>query len=139
MMKGTGRPRRIELSIGGQPFAVISGRAYDFTIGGTAYTVKRTSFFASKYQLLQGQDLIVMAEMQLFLSRFRITHAGRQWFLKTNLSGERCGLFDDTEMVGCIAPTVWPDPYEDIMIDLPDALSPPAQVFLLWLATRSWP
>jgi hypothetical protein len=140
MMKGTGRCGKIELSIGDQPFAVISDRALDFEIGGATYTVKRTGLLNRKYRLSHGQDLIVLAEMQPFLFSFRITHAGAHWLLKTDgLTAVRYELFHDAEMVGCIAPTYWFDPYRDITIDLPDALSPPVQVFLLWLVARHWP
>jgi hypothetical protein len=135
MMKGTGRQGRIELSIGDQPFAVINDRAFDFEIGGIAYRVKRTGLFAPKYQLLQKQELVIVAEQVPFLSRFKISHAGKQWLLKADgLSAKRYDLFRGTEKVGHIA-----DLYKDITIELPDELSWPAQVFLLWPIARHWP
>jgi hypothetical protein len=139
MMKGSGRQGRIELSIGDQPFAVINDRAFDFEIDGIAYRVKRTGLFATKYQLLQKQELVIVAEQVPFLSRFQISHAGKQWLLKADgLSAKRYDLFRETENVGRIAPAGW-NLYKDITIDLPDELSRPAQVFLLWLIARHWP
>lgn len=140
MMNGTGRRGRIELSIDDQPFAVIDDRTVDFEIGGAEYRVRRYGLFGWKYHLLHGDDLIIVAEMQPLLFRFRITHAGRQWLLKPDyISGLRYDLFHDTEKVGRIAFIDWLDPYKDIKVDLPDALSPPAQVFLVWLVARHLP
>jgi hypothetical protein len=139
MMKGTGRQGRIELSIDDQPFAVINDRAFDFEIGGVAYRVKRTGLLAAKYQLLHHQELVIVAEQVPLLSRFKISHARKQWLLKADgLSAKRYDLFHETEKVGRIAPAGW-NLYKDITIDLPDELSRPAQVFLLWLIARHWP
>jgi hypothetical protein len=139
MMKATGRQGRIELSIGDQNFAVINDRAFDFEIGQVAYRVKRTGLLAAKYQLLHDQEPVITAEQVPFLSRFKIGHAGKQWLLKADgLSAQRYDLFRETEKVGRIAPA-GRDLYKDIAIDLPDELSRPAQVFLLWLIARHWP
>jgi|HubBroStandDraft_2_1064218.scaffolds.fasta_scaffold1367275_1 hypothetical protein len=139
MMKGTGRQGKIELSIGDQRFAVINDRSFEFEIGGVAYRVKRTGVFAAKYWLLHDQELVIVAQQVPLRSRFKIGHAGKQWLLKADgLSAKRYDLFRETERVGRIAPARW-NLYKDITIDLPDELSQPAQVFLLWLIVRHWP
>lgn len=138
MMTGSGKPGHIELSVDGKPVGVISDRSFDFALDGVGYTVKRTGLVAVTYRLLRDQEVVATAEQVPLLNRYRIDHAGRQWMLRAEgLRAKRYNLFQGDEKVGRITPTDW-RLYRNIEIELPDALSRPAQIFLVWLAAWSW-
>src|ERR1700722_17372820 len=138
MMTGTGKPGRVELSIDDRSIAVINDRKFGFELGEVGYKVTRCGLFARKYQLFLDEDLVIVAEQIPFLARYTIGHAGKQLMLKAEgFSGKRFALFRDTEKVGRVAPTGL-QLYKNIVAEMPDELSLPAQVFLVWLVLWNW-
>jgi hypothetical protein len=138
MMTGTGKPGRIEIGIDGRPIAVINDRKFGFELGEVGYKVTRSGLFARKYQLFRDEELVIVAEQTPLLARYTISHAGKMWMLKAEgFTEKRFALFRDTEKVGRVAPTGL-QLYKNIVIELPDELSRPAQVFLVWLVLWNW-
>ena len=138
MMTGTGKSGRVELRTDDRPIAVINDRKLGFELAEVGYKVTRSGLFATKYQLFLDEELVIVAAQTPLLARYTIGHAGELWMLKAEgFSEKRFVLFRDAEKVGRIAPTGL-QLYKNIVIELPDELSLPAQVFLVWLVLWNW-
>lgn len=139
-MTGNGGPGRVELCSNDRLIVVLKEYKYGFELDAVPYRVKRTGFFAASYRLLRNQDDLVLTSKQApFLARYTVSHADGQWIFKTVSIGQSLFiLLRGAAKVGHIAPGRWLSFYKKIDIDLPDELSLPAQVFLVWLALRSW-
>jgi hypothetical protein len=138
MMTGNGKPGRVELSVDDRVIAVIDDRKFDIDLGAIGYKVKRSGVLAPKYELVREDEVLIAAEQVPLLTRYRISCAGKLWMLRAaGLTSTTFNLFSDAEKVGRIAPAGLRI-YKNIIIDLPDELSRPAQVFLVWLVLWNW-
>jgi hypothetical protein len=137
-MMGSGKPGHVELGVDDRVIAVIDNRRLHFELGGVGYKVKRSGVLAPKYELLREDEVLIAAEQVPLLTRYRIFYSGKLWMLRASgLTSKTFKLFSGDEQIGRVAPAGLLI-YKSIIIDLPDELSLPAQVFLVWLVLWNW-
>jgi hypothetical protein len=137
---GNGGPGRIELTRDGGFIVVLKSYRYGFELGGVVYHVKRKGFFAPNYRLLCDQTLLLTADQGPFGGQYAIAHAGEKWIFKpVSFGALSFALERGAARAGLVMPGGgWFSFYKNIVIELPDEMSAPAQVFLVWLALRRW-
>jgi hypothetical protein len=139
MIKGTGVGGALHLSIDGSPIGVLDGHKLEFTLNEQTYTVRRIGPFSPRYELLCGTAVLASIRQSLFVSRYTLGSAGREWMLKPDqMIGKQHALFDGDAKVGSITPSSRIRYRDDITIDLPDELPLEAQAFLMWLLLWKW-
>ena len=138
MMKATGSESALELSLDGKPVVVLNHAKLGFSLGGQAYTVRRSGFVGPLYELQQDGVTLFSAKQAAFVLRYTVTLGDRAWTLKAlGLSAMNYGLFDGAAQVGRISPrNIFR--HTEATIDLPEALPLLGQVFLVWLANWNW-
>jgi hypothetical protein len=114
------------------------GESAEVTIGGQGYTVRRESVLHGTFALLQGDRVLARAhKVSAFSRAFDVDLAGRPLELKAlSVWSRRFGLFENNAQIGWIGPSSWLG--RIAVTDLPDNVSMPAQVFLLWLVLILW-
>ena len=139
MMIAAGSDSALELSLDGKPVVVLNHAKLGFSLGGQAYTVRRSGFFGPLYELQRDGLTLVSAKQAAFTFRYAVSLGDRAWTLKSlDFSEKRFGLFDGATQVGGISPASRIHYTSDITIDLPEALPLAGQVFLMWLLLWKW-
>jgi hypothetical protein len=111
----------------------------DVTISGQVYAFRREGVLHAEYALLHGDHVLARAKkVSVFSRAFNIDLAGRPLELKAlSFWSRRFGLFENESQVGSIRPASWFG--RRVVLDLPEDVPLPAQVFLLWLVLIVWP
>ena len=139
MIKASAGAGGLQLTLAGTPIAVLASRKLAFALNGQEYTVRRKGAFAPRYELCCGDDLRASIQQALFVNRYEVTCAGRQWTLKAEeITARKFGLYHGTTRVGGIAPASKLHFLRDITIDLPPELPLEAQVFAMWVLYWKW-
>jgi hypothetical protein len=139
MIKASAGEGGLQLSLDGTPIAVLSPRKLAFTLNGQDYAVRRKGAFAPLYELWCGEELRVLIRQALFVNRYEVACAGRQWTLKAEeITAKQFGLYDGTTRVGGITPASKFHYLRDITIDLPAEVPLEAQVFSMWVLNWKW-
>ncbi len=116
-------------------------RRSPFSLDGQEYTAKSTSLLGVSFSLHRGDEVVVVEKtISLLANAQQIEHDGRTWLMKpASYFGKKFSvLSDDGTALGAIGPARYFFPLSDIMIDLPDNVPTLVQVFMLWLAVKSW-
>jgi hypothetical protein len=116
-------------------------RLSPFEIAGRQYQVKATSILVVSFSLFQGDDAVVVEKTKSILTNAQqIEHAGKTWQMKpAHYFSRRFNVStSDDVKIGAVAPKSYFFPLSDITVDLPDDVPALVQVFMLWLAVRSW-
>src|SRR5688500_3594621 len=110
----------------------------EVSIAGQTYVFSRESMPRGTFALRVGGQVLVSARKVSVFARAFEVELGRQrlalravWFW-----GREFGLFDGADRIGGIRPTGWPG--RSAVIELPDDIALPEQVFLFWLVAVSW-
>lgn len=139
MIQASGKIDALQLSIDGDPIAVLDHAKPAFTLKEQAYTVKRAGFLSPVYELLRDNESVATAKQAPFVNRYTVTSPGRVWTLKAEeLLAKRFGLFDGDVRVGGISPASRFNYTSDITIELPAEMPLEVQVFLMWLLLWKW-
>lgn len=139
MMKAAGSDSALELSLDGLPVALLNHAKLGFSLGGQAYTVRRSGFFGPLYELQQDGQTLLSAKASGLVLRFTVSLGDRVLTLKSlDFSEKRFGLFDGATQVGGITHASPIHYTRDITIDLPEAVPLAGQVFLMWLLLWKW-
>jgi hypothetical protein len=112
-----------------------------FSLDGQDYMAKPTSVLGVSFSLYRGDEVVVVEKTTSLLANTQqIEHGGRTWLMKpARYFGKTFNVLSDGgTQVGAIAPARFFFPLSDITIDLPDDVPILVQVFMLWLAVRSW-
>jgi hypothetical protein len=112
-----------------------------FSLDGQEYMAKPTSVLGVSFSLYRGDEVVVVEKTTSLLANTQqIEHGGRTWLMKpARYFGKTFNVLSDGgTQVGAIAPARFFFPLSDITIDLPDDVPILVQVFMLWLAVRSW-
>jgi hypothetical protein len=116
-------------------------RRSPFSLDGQEYMAKATSLLGVSFSLYRGDEVIVAEKTTSLLTNAQqIEHDGSMWLMKpARYFGKTFNvLSDDGTNLGAVAPAGFFFPLSDITIDLPDDVPTLVQVFMLWLAVRSW-
>lgn len=108
------------------------------TVDGVQYPVYREHLLSGAYILELNGTQLARAEKPSALFRcFLVEHAGKTYTLQAETAVFRkFVLLDDDREVGSITPE---GPLiRNAMVDLPDNLPLPVQVFLIWLTVILW-
>jgi hypothetical protein len=142
MLKAQRRKQFIDVRRGDQPVTSFNFvRWSPFSVDGQEYMTKATSLLGVSFSLYRGDEVIVVEKTTSLLANAQeIEHDGRTWLMKpARYFGK---TFNVTSVggttLGVIAPARYFFPLSDITIDLPDDVPILVQVFMLWLAVRSW-
>ena len=112
--------------------------AADVFIGGQDYTFLRESILQGTFALKQGDEVLARAQKTSIFSRsFEVEIAGGGSTLRPVwIWGREFALYNGDLQVGRIYPQTW---FRwTAVIDLPDGLTLPEQVFLYWLVLVMW-
>jgi hypothetical protein len=112
-----------------------------FSLDGRDYIAKATSLLGVSFSLYRGDDVVVIERTTSLLANAQqIEHDGRTWLMKpARYFGKTFNVLSDGDaVVGAIAPARFFFPLSDITVDLPDDVPIVVQVFMLWLAVKSW-
>ena len=109
-----------------------------FTLAGVPYTMSREGILSGDFLLRREAAVLAAATKEsAFRRQFRIRGEGRELTLAAaGPLTNRFVLIEADAEVGSIAPDRWLSWHS--AADLPDSLSPPFRVFLLWLAYLMW-
>jgi hypothetical protein len=116
-------------------------RRSPFSVDGQEYMAKATSVLGVSFSLHRGAETIVVEKTTSLLANAQqIEHDGRTWLMKpARYFGKTFNVRSDGGTnLGAIMPTRYFFPLSDITIDLPDNVPTLVQVFMLWLAVKSW-
>ncbi len=116
-------------------------RRSPFSLDGQEYMAKATSLLGVSFSLYRGDEAIVVEKTTSLLTNAQqIEHGGRSWSMKpASYFGKKFNVLSEVgETLGGIAPARYFFPLSDITVDLPDDVPVLAQVFMLWLAVKSW-
>ena len=111
------------------------------SLDGQEYMAKATSVLGVSFSLYRGDEVIVVEKTTSLLANAQqIKHDGRTWLMKpARYFGKTFNVLSDGgTYIGAIVPARYFFPLSDITIDLPDNVPTLVQVFMLWLAVRSW-
>ncbi len=112
-----------------------------FSLDGHEYMAKATSVLGVSFSLYRGDEAVVVEKTTSLLANAQqIEHDGRTWLMKpARYFGKTFHVRSDGgAQVGAITPARYFFPLSDITIDLPDDVPIVVQVFMLWLAVKSW-
>jgi len=112
-----------------------------FSLDGQDYLAKATSLLGVSFSLYRGDDAVVIEKTtSLWANAQQIEHDGRTWLMRpARYFGKTFNVLSDGDaVVGTVAPARFFFPLSDITVDLPDDVPIVVQVFMLWLAVRSW-
>ena len=142
MLKAQRRKQFIDVCSGNQLVTSFDFvRRSPFSLAGQEYMAKATSLLGVSFSLYRGDEVIVVEKTTSLLANAqRIEHDGRTWLMKpAHYFGKTFNVQSDGgTTLGAIAPARYFFPLSDITIDLPDNVPTLVQVFMLWLAVRSW-
>ena len=116
-------------------------RRSPFSLDGQEYLAKATSVLGVSFSLYRGDEAIVVEKTTSLLANAQqIEHDGRTWLMKpARYFGKTFNVpSDGGTNLGTVVPARYFFPLSDITIDLPDNVPTLVQVFMLWLAVRSW-
>jgi hypothetical protein len=116
-------------------------RRSPFSLDGQEYVAKATSLLGVSFSLHRGEEAIVVEKTTSILTNAQqIEHDGRTWLMKpAHYFAKKFNVLSDGGTnLGAIVPARYFFPLSDITIDLPDNVPTLAQVFMLWLAVKSW-
>ena len=142
MLKAQRRKQFIDVRRGDQLVASFDFvRRSSFLVDGQDYMAKATSVLGVSFSLFRGEQAVVVEKTTSLLANAQeIAHDGRTWQMQpARYFGKTFNvLSDDGTKVGAVVPAKFFFPLSDITIDLPDDVPILVQVFMLWLAVRSW-
>jgi hypothetical protein len=116
-------------------------RRSPFSLDGQEYMAKATSVLGVSFSLYRRDEVIVVEKTTSLLANAQqIEHNGRTWLMKpARYFGKTFNVMSDGgTYLGAIVPARYFFPLSDITIDLPDNVPTLLQMFMLWLAVRSW-
>jgi hypothetical protein len=116
-------------------------RRSPFSLDGQEYTAKATSLLGVAFSLQRGDEVIVVEKTTSILTNAQqIEHNDGTWLMKpARYFGRTFNVLSDGGTnLGTIKPARYFFPLSDITIDLPDNVPTLVQVFMLWLAVKSW-
>jgi hypothetical protein len=110
----------------------------DVQIGGQTFSVYRESMLKGAFALQAGDRILARAwKVSVFARAFEIDFEGRKFELKaTSYWTHHFALSENGIQIGWIGPTSWLG--RKSVIDLPEDLPLPVQVFLFWLVVVLW-
>ncbi len=110
----------------------------DVTIGDQAFSVCRTSVMSGTFVLKSGDQVLAEAKkVSAFTRTFEIRTDDRELTLKAvSIWKRQFALYENGAQIGQIGPTNWLR--RRAVIDLPDDIPIPIQVFLFWLVVVLW-
>jgi len=142
MLKAQRRKQFIEVYRGDQLITSFNFVKWSpFSLDGQDYIAKATSLLGVSFSLYRGEDVVVIEKTTSLLANAQqIEHDGRTWLMKpARYFGKTFNVLSDGDaVVGTIAPARFFFPLSDITVDLPDDVPIVVQVFMLWLAVKSW-
>ena len=116
-------------------------RRSPFDLAGEEYMAKATSLLGVSFSLYRGdEEIAVETTTSLLTDAQQIEHGGSTWLMKpASYFGKKFNVLSEGgKNLGNIAPARYFFPLSKITIDLPDDVPVLAQVFMLWLAVKSW-
>jgi hypothetical protein len=116
-------------------------RRSPFSLDGQVYVARATSLLGVSFSLHRGDEVVVVGKTTSLLANAQqIEHDGRTWLMKpARYFGRTFNVLSDSGTnLGAIVPARYFFPLSDITIDLPDNVPIVVQVFMLWLAVKSW-
>jgi hypothetical protein len=142
MLKAQRRKQFIEVYRGDQLVTSFNFVKWSpFSLDGQDYLAKATSLLGVSFSLYRGDDAVVIEKTtSLWANAQQIEHDGRTWLMRpARYFGKTFNVLSDGDaVVGTVAPARFFFPLSDITVDLPDDVPIVVQVFMLWLAVRSW-
>jgi len=142
MLKAQRRKQFIDVCLGNQVVTSFDFvRRSPFALDGQEYVAKPTSVLGVSFSLYRGDEVIVVEKTtSLLADTQQIEHDGRTWLMKpARYFGKTFNVLSDGgAKLGAIVPARYFLPLSDITIDLPDNVPTLVQVFMLWLAVKSW-
>jgi len=142
MLKAQRRKQFIEVYRGDQLVTSFNFVKWSpFSLDGQDYVAKATSLLGVSFSLYRGDDAVVIEKTtSLWANAQQIEHDGRTWLMRpARYFGKTFNVLSDGDaVVGTVAPARFFFPLSDITVDLPDDVPIVVQVFMLWLAVRSW-
>lgn len=142
MLKAQRRKQFIEVCRGDQPVTSFDFvRWSPFSLDGQEYMAKATSVLGVSFSLYRGDEVIIVEKTtSLLTGAQQIEHGGRTWLMKpANYFGKTLNVLSDRgTKLGAIVPARYFVPLSDITIELPEDVPILVQVFMLWLAVKSW-
>lgn len=138
MIKASGNPRRLELTINDKPIALLRAREMGFALEGKSFTITRQGLLAPIYQLWLGEELLASTAQAPLLNRYTVTCQGKEWELRwIGFTQTKFALFQAGERAGSIS-TSWWNRYKEVLVDLPADLPLELPTFLMWLIFWKW-
>ena len=108
----------------------------ELRIADQIYSVYRESMLEGTFVLGTG-DLVLARAQKGFTRTFDIDLAGRHMELKAlSFWTREFGLFENNALIGRIGPSGWLG--RKAIIELPESISLPVQVFFFWLVLILW-
>jgi len=142
MLKAQRRKQFIEVYRGDQLVTSFNFVKWSpFSLDGQDSLAKATSLLGVSFSLYRGDDAVVIEKTtSLWANAQQIEHDGRTWLMRpARYFGKTFNVLSDGDaVVGTVAPARFFFPLSDITVDLPDDVPIVVQVFMLWLAVRSW-
>lgn len=142
MLKAQRRKQFIDVCRGDQLVTSFNFvRRSPFSVDGQEYMAKATSLLGVSFSLYRGDEVVVVEKTTSLLANAQqIEHDGRTWLMKPARYFAKTFnvLSDGGTTLGVITPAKYFFPLSDITIDLPDDVPILVQVFMLWLAVKSW-
>jgi hypothetical protein len=142
MLKAQRRKQFIDVCRGSRPVTSFDYvRRSPFSLDGHEYMARATSLLGASFALHRGDEVVVVEKTTSLLTNAQqIEHNGRTWLMKpARYFGKTFNvLSDDGAKLGAIAPASYFFPLSDVTIDLPENVPTLVQVFMLWLAVKSW-
>lgn len=107
-------------------------------IGIQPYTFARQSMLQGTFEMTQGDHVLGQAQKQsVFTRAFHVQVEGRDFHLSAvSIWRREFALYEHGIQIGRIYPKWWIG--RTAIIDLPDNLSLPTQMFLFWLVVVLW-
>jgi hypothetical protein len=112
-----------------------------FSLDGEEYMTKATSILGVSFSLHRGDEVIAAEKTtSLLANAHQFEHDGRTWLMKpARYFGKTFNVLSyGGTSLGAIVPARYFFPLSNITIDLPDDVPTLVQVFMLWLAVKSW-
>jgi hypothetical protein len=142
MLKAQRRKQFIDVFSGNQPVTSFDFvRWSPFLLDGQEYMAKATSVLGVSFSLFRGDEAVVVEKTtSLLTAAQQIEHGGRTWLMKpAHYFGKTLNILSDGgTKLGAIVPARYFVPLSNIAIDLPEDVPILVQVFMLWLAVKSW-
>ena len=116
-------------------------RRQPFTLDGRTYIGKATNILGTSFSLFDGEEAVVVEKTtSIWADAQQIEHGGQTWAMKpARYFGKTFNVRSaGGTHIGTIVPTRYFFPLSHITIDLPDDVPMVVQVFMLWLAVKSW-